>query len=214
LSPLRVSLEIKQIQTEGQTMSQRTYEVEIEGISPLIQNNPEASNKKRELKPNPSRRSSPEDPQEEWRCRAYYLREDGQLGHPAEAMEMCLREAASEIKGTGKRTLAKPVKRTCFLEGEYMTITNRTIVDCSPKRMAPRNSTGQTTPYYAPEFAAGWRMKFHIHIMDDESVTPVALKRVIDKAGQAIGLGVHRPKYGRFMVVKFDEVPVNLKQVA
>lgn len=195
-------------------MSQRTYQVEIEGISPLIQNNPEQSNEKRQLKPNPTRRSSPNDPQEEWRLRAYYINEDGTLGHPAEAMEMCLREAAAEIKGTGRRTLAKPVKRTCFLEGEYMTITNRKIVDCSPKRMAPRNSTGQTTPYYAPEFAAGWRMAFQIHIMDDESVTPVALKQVIEKAGQAIGLGVHRPKYGRFMVVKFEEIPVSLKQVA
>ena len=75
-------------------MSQRTFAVTIEGISPLIQNNPESSNKKRQLKPNPTRRSSPEDPQEEWRCRAYYLNEDGTLGHPAEAMEMCLREAA------------------------------------------------------------------------------------------------------------------------
>ncbi len=195
-------------------MSQRTFEVEIEGIAPLIQNNPEKSNRKRDIRPNPTRRSSPEDPQEEWRILVYPLDEQGTLGHPSEAMEMCLREAAAEIKGTGRRTLAKPIKRTCFLEGEYMTITNRTIVDCSPRRMAPRNSTGQTTPYYAPEFAAGWRMKFQIHIMDDESVTPVALKQVIEKAGQAIGLGVHRPKYGRFMVVRFDEIPVSLKQVA
>lgn len=195
-------------------MPQRTYEVEIEGISPLIQNNPEQSNTKRTLKPNPSRRSSPADPQEEWRARVYLLGENGELGHPAEAMEMCLREAAAEIKGTGRRTLAKPIKRTCFLEGEYMTITNRTIIDCSPKRMAPRNSTGQTTPYYAPEFAAGWRMRFQIHLMDDDSVTPVALKQVIEKAGQSIGLGVHRPKYGRFMVVKFEEIAVSLKQVA
>lgn len=193
---------------------QRMYEVEIEGISPLIQNNPEQSNKKRQLKPNPSVPSSPKEEQEDWRCRAYYLKEDGTLGHPAEAMEMCLREAAAEIKGTGRRTLAKPIKRTCFLEGEYMTITNRKIVDCSPKPMRPRTSTGQTVPYYAPEFAAGWRMLFRIQIMDDESVTPVALKRVIDKAGQSIGLGVHRPKYGRFMVVRFDEVPLKLSKVA
>lgn len=193
---------------------QRTFEVEIEGISPLIQNNPEQSNKKRDLTPNPTRKSSPDDPQEEWRCRVYYINGDGTLGHPAEAMEMCLREAANEIKGTGKRTLKTPVKRACFLDGEWMVITNRKIQDCSPKRMAPRNSTGQTTPYYAPEFAAGWRMKFVIQLMNDESVTPVALKKVIEKAGECIGLGVHRPKYGRFMVVKFDEVPVSLKKVA
>lgn len=195
-------------------MSQRCFEVEIEGIAPLIQNNPEKSSIERDTKPNPSRRSSPKDPQEEWRLLVYPIDKNGKLGHPSEAMEMCLREAAAEIKGTGRRTLAKPIKRTCFLEGEYMDITNRTIVDCSPKRMAPRNSMGQTTPYYAPEFAAGWRMRFRIHIMDDESVTPVALKQVLEKAGQAIGLGVHRPKYGRFMVVKFDELPVALKQVA
>lgn len=195
-------------------MSQRKFKVVIEGISPLIQNNPEKSNHDRDAKPNPSRRSSPKDPQEEWRLLAYPINGNGELGHPSEAMEMCLREAAAEIKGTGRRTLAKPVKRTCFVEGEWMTITNRKITDCSPKRMAPRNATGQTTPYYAPEFAAGWRMAFEIHIMDDESVTPVALKQVIEKAGQSIGLGVHRPKYGRFMVVQFEEVEVELRQIA
>ena len=195
-------------------MSQRCFEVEIEGISPLIQNNPEKSNVKRDLKPNPRRKSSPDDPQEEWRCLAYPLDGDGTLGHPSEAMEMALREAANEIKGTGRRTLKTPVKRSCFLEGEYMEITNRKIVDCSPRRMAPRNSSGQTTPYYAPEFAAGWRMKFHILITNDEAVTPVALKKVIELAGESIGLGVHRPKYGRFMVVKFDEVEVDLKKIA
>lgn len=180
----------------------------------MIQNNPEQSNRKRDISPNPTRKSSPDDPQEEWRVRVYDIDENGTLGHPCEAMEMCLREAANEIKGTGRRTLKTPVKRSCFLEGEYMTITNRTIIDVLPKRMAPRNSTGQTTPYYAPEFAAGWRMKFQIHLMNDEAVTPVALKKVIEKAGECIGLGVHRPKYGRFMVVKFDEVPMILKKVA
>jgi hypothetical protein len=193
---------------------QRFYEIEIEGIAPLIQNNPQKSNQIRDLDPNPTRRSSPDDPQEEWRCLVYHVGENGTLGHPSEAMEMCLREAAKEINGKGKRTLAKPVKQTCFLEGEHMIITNRKIVDCSPKRMAPRNSTGQTTPYYAPEFAAGWRMKFQIHLMNDQSVTPNLLKRVIDEAGERIGLGVHRPKYGRFMVVRFDEIDVPLKKAA
>lgn len=195
-------------------MSQRHFELEIEGIAPLIQNNPEPSNKKRTLKPNPPRRSSPEDPQEEWRGLVYHIDENGTLGHPSEAMEMCLREAAKEIKGTGRRTLLNPVKTTCFLDGEYMTITNRQIVDCSPKRMAPRNKQGQTTPYYAPEFAAGWRMRFRIQLMNDESLTPVALKKVIDKAGEAVGLGVHRPKYGRFMVVKFEELEIPISKVA
>lgn len=190
-------------------MSQRTFEIEIEGISPLIQNNPQKSNLTRDLKPNKTRNNSPLDPQEEWRCLVYTIGEDGTLGHPSEAMEMCLREAGKEIKGTGRRTLATPIKRTCFLEGEYMTLTNRKLDDCFPKRMAPRNSAGQTTPYYAPEFAAGWRMKFQIHVMDDDAITPSALKRVLDKAGEAIGLGVHRPKYGRFMVVGFQEIEIS-----
>ena len=191
---------------------QRAFEVEIEGISPLIQNNPQKSNTRRDLVPNEVRPNSPKDPQEEWRCLVYPLDGKGKLGHPSEAMEMCMREAAAEIKGTGRRTLKTPIKRTCFLDGEWMTITNRKLNDCSPKRMAPRNSTGQTTPYYAPEFAAGWRMRFHVHVTNDESITPVALRKVLDLAGESVGLGVHRPKYGRFMVVKFDEIPVKLSK--
>src|SRR5437879_4495155 len=95
----------KRQQERGQ---ERWFRVTIKGTTPLIQNNPAKSNEERLVNPNPTRTNTTPDPQEEWRCLVYQINEDGTLGHPAEAMEMAMAEAALEIKG-GKRTLWKPI---------------------------------------------------------------------------------------------------------
>ena len=94
-----------------------------------------------------------------------------------------------------------------------MTISNKTEPD-EIKVMRPRNSMGQLVPYYAPVFSPGWRMEFQLDLLDDEIVTPAHLKAILDFAGARIGLGVHRPKYGRFFVVRFEEVETGSKRAA
>lgn len=181
---------------------QHTYEVEIEGIAPLIQGNPESA--KSELLKNKKRSASRVDPTEQWRAFVYRAEDGKTLRHPSRAIESVLREAAKDFKATGRRTMATPIKRSCFVEGDWLTLTNRTEPD-HVREMNPRISTGQIVQYYAPEFAPGWRMQFHLDLLDDEVVDPGHLKEILDYAGQRIGIGVQRPKYGRFIVTKFEE---------
>ena len=193
---------------------QHSYKVVIEGVAPLIQNNPTAALDKKDGLVNTEKVSkSQQDPTEQWRTCVYRSKDGKTLRHPSEALEMALSEAAANFKAKGKGTMKKPVKASCFIEGEWLTITNRTEPD-EVKRMQPRNGLGQIVPFYAPVFAPGWRMEFRLDLLDDEIVTPAHLKAMLDFAGARIGIGVHRPKYGRFFVAEFNEVKTSSKRAA
>jgi hypothetical protein len=193
---------------------QHSYAVVIEGVSPLIQNNPTAMlDKKDGLRNTEKVSKSHQDPTEQWRSCVY--REEGgkKLLHPSAAMELALAEASKNFKAKGRGSMNKALKASCFIDGEYMTISNREEPD-EVKRMTPRNSMGQIVQYYAPVFSPGWRMEFQLDLLDDEIITPPHLKAILDFAGARIGIGVHRPKYGRFMVVKFEEIDASSKRAA
>lgn len=181
--------------TERKEM-QHTVHVTIQGISPLIQNNPTAT------KPRNKRKNQGQEiDEEEVRLRVYY-RDDGGLFHPAEAIESAILEASREFHA-GRRTYEKPIKRGVFINQTELPIINRKTWD-RIRLLKPRNFSGQVTPYYAPEFAEGWEMTFVIEF-DDEMVPLAKLKEILDFAGARIGIGVHRPKFGRFIVTKFED---------
>lgn len=54
------------------------------------------------------------------------------------------------------------------------------------------------------KFYEGWKLKFIIQIIDDESISPQTLKEIMDKAGY-IGIGDYRPRFGRFQVTGWSE---------
>ena len=193
---------------------QHSYRVIIEGIAPLIQNNPEEMLNEQDRKRNTEKISkSHQDPTEQWRT-CVYRDEDGKtLLHPSEALEMALIEASKSFKAKGRGSMKNVMKSTCFVDGEWMTLTNREEPD-KIKRMKPRNSLGQLTPYYAPVFMPGWRLEFQLDLLDDEILTPPHLKAMLDFAGHRVGLGVKRPKNGRFMVVLFEEINASSKRAA
>ncbi len=190
---------------------QHAFHVEIEGIAPLIQNNPAkalddmAKNKK-------TRKTAAETPTEEWRFKVYHD-ENKSLGHPCEAIEYALQEAAKSFKAKGRGSMKTAVRQTCFADGELMKITNRNEPD-EVTRFTTRTTTGQMTPSYLPVFAAGWHMEFILVLTEDEILSVGHLKEILDYCGARIGIGVHRPKYGRFMVVKFEEIEVPQKRAA
>jgi hypothetical protein len=184
---------------------QRTFQIEIEGVSPLIQNNPAIAITEM-LSKNPRKKATPSvEPDEGWRLKVYLSSDGKTLQHPSIALESVLQEAATTFKAKGRGSMKTPIKRTCFVQGDWLTITNKTEPD-SIRECHPRNGAGQLVPNYLPEFAAGWRMEFFLVLTEDDIVSKSHLKEILDFAGQRIGIGVNRPKYGRFIVVKFEEV--------
>jgi len=57
-----------------------------------------------------------------------------------------------------------------------------------------------------PTLKKPWAMRFNIRVIEEEG-SPVTVERIekwLETGGMKIGIGTHRPVYGRFEVVKFD----------
>jgi len=187
---------------------QRRYHIQIEGIAPLIQDNP-AKAIENILSPEHGRveKTLGHKPDEAWRFKVYPVG-DGKLGHPSAALESALKEAALTFKAKGRGSMKTPIERTCFLEGEMAAFTNIQEQDLNDQVQVfhSRNDAGQIVAGYFPCFAAGWRMEFILTLTEDKIVSSDKLKEILDYAGRYIGIGKNRPKYGRFMVTRFQEV--------
>lgn len=55
-----------------------------------------------------------------------------------------------------------------------------------------------------PAFNAGWQATFQFMVNLPEYVSPAFFHDVLTLAGRAVGVGDHRPTYGRFQVRKFE----------
>lgn len=60
-----------------------------------------------------------------------------------------------------------------------------------------------------PALTAGWKAEWEFLILGTEYVSPMDFLDTLVMAGQFVGLGDHRPTYGRFAVVAFEEVELS-----
>lgn len=184
----------------------RTFHITIEGVAPLVQNNPAESDLAQLSGAARKKSASKQEKSEEWRTKVYQIPGNGHLGHPSQAFDNLVREAAKNFKGRGRASMKDSIRQTCWVEGEWLTITNKKEPD-SVMVSTPQTMSGRV-PAYVPVFAPGWRMDFKYQVTDDEIVTPQHLHEIISWGGQRIGLGMahFRPKYGRFIIVGFEEI--------
>lgn len=189
----------------------RTYHVTLEGIAPLIQDNP-AESDLAQLTGNKKKTASRQEKGEEWRKKVYVV--GGQLCHPSRAFETLVKDAGKNFKGRGRASMKDAIRQTCWVEGDWLVITNRKEPD-EVMVSTPQTMSGRV-PSYLPVFKAGWRMEFKYQITDDEITTPGHLHEIISWGGQRIGLGkaAYRPKYGRFIIVGFDEIDAEAPKAA
>lgn len=58
-------------------------------------------------------------------------------------------------------------------------------------------------PRVRPTFHAGWCLEFEL-VVDDDNINPQALNEILIEAGKHVGIGDHRPRFGLFMVERFE----------
>jgi hypothetical protein len=58
-----------------------------------------------------------------------------------------------------------------------------------------------------PAMVAGWRLPFTFLCNLPEYVSPLELRETIEQAGRLVGIGDHRPTYGRFGIVAYELRP-------
>jgi len=194
----------------------KQYAVTIQGTTVLLQHRfgPQAQT---ELADQVKRVAGQRDFTGEWIDSAYLL--DGKVVHPAEHIYQAMIRAASNfrIKGRGKKTYEDLVSSAVIIEPDLIPFEGPIELP-SPEEI-PIGAPKEGCPVFVDirpvriqksrvlrerlGIAPGWRLSFNLTVTE-EDFPPEAIKAILDYAGQFIGIGDYRPRFGRFMVIRFE----------
>jgi hypothetical protein len=187
-----------------------TANVQVEGISPLMQHRyplPDFANMSKGGKV----ATGEKDYTQEWR-QYLYVTSEGDIYQPAVHFDGCMAKAASGYKIQGQRgkTYSQLFKGNVFplpdmiLHNMKAPETLDTDAD-KPLYLDLRPVVVQRARVVRirPCFKPGWRLDFSIEVLDDQ-IPHNVVNEVLSLAGRTIGVGDFRPRFGRFMVTKFE----------
>jgi len=174
----------------------KKIEVTVRGIASLLQHrfpeeaHPEVVSKKRKKVYNDM------DDAEE----SLYKNTEGVICQPAKHFESAMIKAATAFTLEGKKTYKDAFKGGIFVNPSLIPhkfqkweLDRQPVIIGRARIMRAR-----------PRFDE-WELDFEIEIIDDRISTDV-VKEVLAYAGLYCGVGDVRPRYGRFEIIKFNEI--------
>jgi hypothetical protein len=181
----------------GKMEQEKTVEITIKGKAPLLQHRfPEEEHGEHKVR----KKTQNYDPKEEAK-KALYLDEKGMIYQPAEHIQGALVKAGVSFKFEGKKTYKDLMKSGIIVEPDAIPLHKKTW-DEIDKRPVVINRARVIR--YRPMFNE-WELTFRITVLDESIALPL-LKEILDYAGNRVGIGDYRPKFGRFIVTKFEEL--------
>lgn len=183
----------------------KTYRVTIEGVCPMLQNRLPVlvGGGKRKSKAEIADMSA-----NEWKEKAYFAEDIG-VYLPAEHIERSIAVAAGNWK------LGKKVTATVFCSDTRFPIKMKnfprftSIEDFVTHGLVDRRNvkmkTGSSVGRARPMLPTGWRVTVDVMVTAPD-IGGDTLAEILEHAGQFVGIGDYRPKFGRFDVVSFEEV--------
>lgn len=187
-----------------------TVEVEIQGVSPLLQHRypvPELDTMSKGGK----RQTGATDYTQEWR-QYFYATPDGDLYQPASHLEGALTSAATSFKITGRRgkTYKDLFRAAVFVTPDTllhgMSVPDELDTDADKPLfldVRPVVVNRARVVRIRPAFRAGWKLAFTLEVLDDQ-IAPELLNDVLTLAGRTVGIGDYRPRFGRFLISRFE----------
>jgi hypothetical protein len=130
-----------------------------------------------------------------------YRLENGELCQPAEHIYQAMCKAASDfqVKGKGKKTYKGVVTGNVVIAPEFISHGRKDYeIDSRPVRIQ-RARIIRRRP-----FLQKWSLSFEIKVLDEDLLPKEVLNAVLVKAGESVGIGDYRPRFGRFIVTKFE----------
>lgn len=128
----------------------------------------------------------------------------GNLAIPDAALKAAMRLSAGELGKKMESKKNRELIRACvFVEPEMLSLGKKDY-DCIDERWVTRGKGEKVTRVmaYRP-LIKEWKLNATISLMD--GITPNFIKEVVQRAGIMHGLLSHRPEFGRFELVKFEE---------
>jgi hypothetical protein len=159
-------------------------------------------------------KSGPPKPADEAEGNAYRLdpkqgEQKGQLCLPGEHFfqSMVLAASGFQVQGQGKKTYKDAVKGNLFVEPEFIGLTNGAgkslfdyVIDSRPARIK------QARVLRSRPLLSDWAAEFDVVVTDDDAVPMAVVNSILITCSQTKGVGDYRPRFGRFMVERFEEV--------
>lgn len=129
-----------------------------------------------------------------------YKDAEGIICIPHLTMLGTLREAAKEHKapGKGRRSLSRFILSGVRVHPEMIPLNPQEwTVDARPV-VVQRSRIMRWRPRFD-----NWSLSFDLEIVDPATITPVALRNVLDDAGRFVGICDFRPLFGTFTIAEF-----------
>jgi len=129
-----------------------------------------------------------------------YRLESGELCQPAEHIYQAMCKAAGDflIKGKNKKTYRGVVAGNVVISPEFIGHgTDKYGIDARPVGIQ-KSRILRRRPWLK-----SWLLEFEISVLDEELLPREVLNSILVTAGQTIGIGDYRPRFGRFIVEEF-----------
>jgi len=146
-------------------------------------------------------------PEQEAELGAYRM-ENGFLCQPAEHIYSSMVRAAGDfqIQGRGKKTYRDGVKGALLVDPEpiipLLTPAGKPIKDYVIDGRPARIQRARIMRH-RPNLLE-WRLDFSLLILEEETLPAQVANAILVKAGQTVGIGDYRPRFGRFTVTKWE----------
>jgi len=185
--------------------------VTIQGVSPLMQHRfpvPDLAS----MSKGGTKHTGAKDYSEEWRD--YLYTADGMIVQPSSHIEGAMVKAATGFKITGRRgkSYKDLFQANVFIDPleiqHGIPVPDELDTDADKPLyidMRPVIVMRARVVRLRPTLKAGWKLSFTINVIDDELPFEI-LSDVLNLAGKTVGIGDYRPKFGRFMVTRFELV--------
>lgn len=140
---------------------------------------------------------------------AAYRMEGGNLCQPAEHIYSTMVRAAGgfQIQGRGKMTYRDGVKGSLLVDPEpiipLLTPAGKPIKDYEIDGRPARIQRARVMRHRP--LLREWRLDFNILILEEETLPLQVANAILVKAGQTVGIGDYRPRFGRFTVTKWEQ---------
>jgi len=181
----------------------KTYNVTIQGISPLLMNRPSAmiGEKSKDVK------RETMTIKEQAELKIYEI--DGKLYQPATHLQGTLVEAGKHKKMLGRGSARANYSKVC---GYAVTIEPFEIIHKKQKwevfSILAVNPTTKGRNLLHRPMLKEWELDFEV-VFDENSIEPPVMKELFDIAGKIVGIGDWRPakkgRFGKFQVTSWKE---------
>lgn len=189
-----------------------TVNVSVEGVAPLLQHRyplPDFET----LSKGGKVKTGEQDYTQKWR-EFLYVTSEGEIYQPATHFDGAMTKAAAgyKIQGARGKTYKDLFKGNVFVSPDVILhgVKKPEELDTDADKqlyldVRPVVIQRARVVQVRPCFKAGWKLDFEISVLDDQ-IPHNVVNEVLQLAGRTVGVGDFRPRFGRFMVTKFDLV--------